>query len=143
MDNFFVMDHHLHNEGHPHQPHVKMYHPRADPTNLLTDYEFKRHFRFDKASGGKMLNFSSKNFMGVDFFKIMAQLDNFVYGMTFSLKCGVVAQCHGGAILAEKSPRWCNNLKRQCHKIFDLFFRETILDFLSGTQMGSIHEKKS
>ena len=35
MDNFFVMDHHLHNEGHPHQPHVKTYHPRADPTNLL------------------------------------------------------------------------------------------------------------
>ena len=44
-----------------------------------------------------MLNFSSKKFMGVDFVKIMAQMDNFVYGITFPPKCGMMVQCHGGA----------------------------------------------
>ena len=56
---------------------------------------------------------SSKKVVGENFFQNMAQLGNFLYGATFFiLKCGMVAQCHGGANFAVKTLQWCGGVRR-------------------------------
>ena len=79
----------------------RVYHPRSDPTEYLTDFEFKRHFRFNKESVrrlAEMLDLEPPNNRGLPLSPLQSTciaLNHFA-GAHFtrvSAYCGNVSYC--------------------------------------------------